>query len=215
MRRGLLVPIMLIGLGCSSKTPDNAEDAQASAKDAAPRVSEMTPADAGTLADVELPEAKEADMLEVSMNRIDGTPESLADYEGKVVMVVNVASKCGLTPQYDQLEAMYEKYKDQGLVILGFPANDFRGQEPGTNAEILACCTGEYGVSFPMFEKIVVTGEDAHTFYKSLAEHSEEPSWNFTKYLIDRQGHFVERIDPRTTPDDPAVVKKVETLLGG
>jgi len=208
MRHWVLVPIVLLGLGCSSETPEQV--------DAAPGSSHET-ADAGeaetTAAHAEAP--MEMDMLSVSMNRIDGTRESLELYKGKVVMVVNVASKCGLTPQYEQLVAMYEKYKDQGFVVLGFPANDFRGQEPGTNDEILEFCTEEYGVDFPMFEKIVVTGEDAHPFYKSLTEKSEAPSWNFTKYLIDREGHFVERIEPKTTPDDPKVVEKVESLLNG
>ena len=205
MRRWLLVPIVILGVGCSSKTTEPTDAAGEASHDTA-EVETVAGQPAAT---------EEMDMLEVSMNRIDGTPESLEQYKGKVVMVVNVASKCGLTPQYDQLEAMYDKYKDQGLVILGFPANDFHRQEPGTNAEILEFCTGEYGVTFPMFEKIVVTGDDAHPFYKTLTEKSEAPSWNFTKYLIDRNGHFVERIEPQTTPDDPKVVEKVESLLNG
>jgi glutathione peroxidase len=208
MRHWVLVPIMLVGLGCSSETPEPVDAARGTSHDAS---------DAGevetTAAQPEVP--VEMDMLDVSMNRIDGTPESLEAYRGKVVMVVNVASKCGLTPQYEQLVAMYEKYKDQGFVVLGFPANDFRGQEPGTNDEILEFCTQEYGVDFPMFEKIVVTGDDAHPFYKTLTEKSEAPSWNFTKYLIDRNGKFVERIEPKTTPDDPKVVERVESLLNG
>ncbi len=200
MRHWVLVPIVLLGLGCSSETPEQVDAARGTSHETT---------DAGEAAPMEM------DMLDISMNRIDGTPESLEAYKGKVVMVVNVASKCGLTPQYEQLVAMYEKYKDQGFVVLGFPANDFRGQEPGTNDEILEFCTEEYGVDFPMFEKIVVSGDDAHPFYKRLAEESAEPSWNFTKYLIDREGRFVERIEPKTTPDDPKVVEKVESLLDG
>jgi glutathione peroxidase len=205
MRQWLLVPIVILGVGCSSKTTEQTDAASDASHDAA----EGETMSEQPVATVEM------NMLDVSMNRIDGTPESLEAYKGKVVMVVNVASKCGLTPQYEQLVAMYEKYKDQGFVVLGFPANDFRGQEPGTNDEILEFCTQEYGVDFPMFEKIVVTGDDAHSFYKSLADKSAEPSWNFTKYLIDRDGHFVERIEPKTTPDDAAVVEKVESLLNG
>ena len=154
-------------------------------------------------------------MLELTMNRIDGTPQPLADYKGKVVLVVNVASKCGLTPQYEKLEALYERKKDEGLVILGFPANDFMGQEPGSNADIAAFCSSEYGVTFPMFEKIVVTGEDAHPLFRGLAARTEAPSWNFTKYLLDREGRVVQRFDPRTQPDDPALAAEIDRLLSG
>jgi glutathione peroxidase len=154
-------------------------------------------------------------LLAHEVRRIDGTPESLENYRGKVVMVVNVASRCGLTPQYEQLEALYRELKDEGFVVLGFPANEFLGQEPGTNEEIAAFCAERFDVTFPMFEKIVVKGSGVHPLYASLAQLSEEPSWNFTKYIIDREGHFVERIGPRTRPDDPAVLESIRTLLEG
>lgn len=159
--------------------------------------------------------AAQPDLLRHEVMRIDGTPESLAQYEGKVVMVVNVASKCGLTPQYEQLEALYRDLKDEGFVVLGFPANNFMGQEPGTNEEIAEFCSTKFDVTFPMFEKISVKGDDQHPLYAELSALSEEPSWNFTKYLIDRQGHFVERIGPRTKPNDEEVVAKIRQLLEG
>ncbi len=209
MKKWIVIPMVLTLVGCSASTNETVAE-----QPAEPPVETGDPIES-TDTDVQAQQPEADTMLEVTMNRIDGTPESLATYEGKVVLVVNVASKCGLTPQYDQLEAMYNKYKDDGLVILGFPANDFGAQEPGTNAEIMTFCTSEYGVSFPMFEKIAVTGDEAHPFYKELAAKSEAPSWNFTKYLIDRRGQFVERIDPRTTPDDAALVTRVEELLNG
>ncbi len=159
-----------------------------------------------------------ADVLHYVMNRIDGEPEELEIYRGKVVLMVNVASKCGLTPQYEALEELYQRYKDEGFVVIGFPANDFRGQEPGTNEEIAQFCSLEYGVTFPMFEKIVVTGENKHPLYKQLEELPEplggEPRWNFTKFLIDESGHVVERFEPRVAPDDPRVTVAIDHLLG-
>lgn len=152
-------------------------------------------------------------MLEFTMQRIDGTDAPLTDYKGKVVLVVNVASKCGLTPQYEGLEALYEAKSGDGLVILGFPANDFMGQEPGTNEEIAEFCSTEYGVTFPMFAKIVVTGDGAHPLFQSLTAASEAPSWNFTKYLVDRDGHLVKCFGPRTAPNDPEMVAEIDRLL--
>jgi glutathione peroxidase len=157
-------------------------------------------------------------VLGYTVRDIDGNDVDLAKYKGKVVMIVNVASKCGLTKQYEGLQKLYEEKKDAGLVILGFPANNFKEQEPGTDAEIKEFCTGTYGVTFPMMSKISVKGEDAHPLYKQLAAQPEpiggEPSWNFTKYLVDREGNVVAKFDPRTTPDDPALVKKIDELLG-
>jgi glutathione peroxidase len=147
------------------------------------------------------------------MNRIDGAEEPLDTYRGKVVLVVNVASKCGLTPQYKGLEALYLEKQEDGLVILGFPANNFMGQEPGTNEQIAAFCEENYGVTFPMFEKISVKGDDAHPLYQGLAAETEEPSWNFTKYLLDREGRLVERYGPRTAPDDETLRARIDELL--
>jgi len=162
-------------------------------------------------------EARGAYALDFTMNRIDGTSEALEKYKGKVVLIVNVASQCGLTPQYAQLEELYEQKKDDGLVILGFPANNFGGQEPGSNDEIHEFCTGNFGVTFPMFEKISVKGEDKHPLYKLLSTQPEplggEPTWNFTKYLVDRSGHVVAHFDPRITPTDPQIVDVIDEYL--
>ncbi len=158
-------------------------------------------------------------ILAYDMNRLDGAPASLASYAGQVVLIVNTASKCGLTPQYAGLEALYRSRKDRGFVVLGFPANDFRGQEPLSNAEIATFCSGTYDVTFPMFEKITVTGDQAHPLYKELAAlpppAGGAPSWNFTKYLVDRHGRVLQRFDPRTTPDDPALLAAIDQALAG
>jgi glutathione peroxidase len=156
-------------------------------------------------------------VLDRSMKRLDGSMQNLADYKGQVVLMVNVASKCGLTPQYDGLEALYEKYKDQGFVVLGFPANDFAGQEPGTDAQIGEFCRSTYGVKFPMFSKITVKGGGMDPLYQELtslpAPIGGDVKWNFQKYLLDRSGKPVAKFEPQTKPDDPALVGKIEELL--
>lgn len=139
---------------------------------------------------------------------INGEQVSLKDYKGKVVLIVNVASKCGLTKQYEGLEAMYKKYKDRGLVILGFPCNQFMGQEPGTEAEIVEFCSLNYGVTFPLFSKIEVNGDDAHPLYQFLKKelpgtgNKSDIEWNFAKFLIDKNGKPVSRYQPRVKPVD-------------
>ncbi len=151
------------------------------------------------------------------VNDINGNPVSLDQYKGKVVMIVNVASKCGLTKQYEGLEILYKKYKDKGFVILGFPCNQFMGQEPGTEAEILEFCTVNYGVTFPMFSKIEVNGDGTHALYQYLKKKlpgtgsKSDIEWNFAKFLIDRDGKPVERFNPRTKPED--TVQSIEKLL--
>lgn len=156
-------------------------------------------------------------VLDYRMDSIEGEPVKLEQYKGKVVLMVNVASKCGLTPQYAGLEKLYREHKDDGLVVIGFPANNFMGQEPGTNKEIHAFCTGEYGVTFPMMAKISVKGKDAHPLYKQLAAQPEpvggEPSWNFDKFLVDRSGEVVARFGPRTNPDDKDLVAAIKSLI--
>lgn len=156
-------------------------------------------------------------VLTYTVRRIDGTEENLSAYKGKVVMIVNTASQCGLTHQYEGLQKLYEQKKDAGLVILGFPANDFRQQEPGTNAQIAEFCSSKFGITFPMFEKIAVTGRDQHPLYKQLtaqpAPIGGEPKWNFTKFLVDRQGNVVARFEPRVKPDDSDLTKKIDELL--
>jgi glutathione peroxidase len=153
-----------------------------------------------------------------TLNSIDGKPAPLADYKGKVVMVVNVASQCGYTPQYTALEAIYEKYKDQGFVILGFPANNFGAQEPGTNEEIKTFCSRKYSVKFPMYAKISVKEPDQAPLYTYLTKETGagiagEIKWNFTKFLIDRNGKVVQRFEPAVTPDSKEVVEAIEKQL--
>ncbi|MCK7483531.1 MAG: glutathione peroxidase [Candidatus Moduliflexus flocculans] len=153
------------------------------------------------------------------MDDINGKPVSLETFKGKVLLVVNTASKCGLTPQYEGLQALYAKYRDAGLVILGFPANDFRGQEPGSNEEIKEFCSVKYGVEFPMFSKISVLGEDIHSLYKYLtsgagkADLAGDITWNFEKFLFDRNGRISARFAPRTKPESEDLVKAIEALL--
>lgn len=143
-------------------------------------------------------------VYDFTLNDIDGKPVSLSDYKGKVLVLVNVASQCGLTPQYEQIEAFYEQWKDKGVVVLGFPANNFMGQEPGTNEEIKTFCSTKYGVTFPMFSKISVKGKDIHPLYAYLTQkdkngrHEGEVSWNFQKFLINKEGHLVKVFTPRT-----------------
>jgi len=135
-------------------------------------------------------------------------------YGGQVILVVNTASKCGNTPQYDGLEDLYSEYGDQGLVVLGFPSNDFMGQEPGTEEQIEEFCRLTYGVKFPMFEKTTVKGDDANAFYVALAESSGTyPTWNFHKYLVGRDGKLIAEYSPRTQPDDPRLVGDIQRAL--
>jgi glutathione peroxidase len=153
-----------------------------------------------------------------TLNSIDGQPSPLADYKGKVVLLVNVASKCGFTPQYSALEATYEKYKSQGFVILGFPANNFGAQEPGTNEEIKTFCSRKYNVTFPMYAKISVKGEDQAPLYSYLTKDTGpglvgDIKWNFTKFLVDRNGNVVQRFESAVTPDSPEMVAAIEKQL--
>lgn len=151
-----------------------------------------------------------------SMKTIDGGMRSLADYKGKVLLLVNVASECGYTPQYKDLEAVYRKYKEKGFVVLGFPANNFGAQEPGTDAEIKEFCTTTYDVTFDLFSKISVKGDDQHPLYAYLSRESPakgDVKWNFQKYLVDRKGNVVRMIPTRTKPSDPDVTSTIEQLL--
>ena len=142
------------------------------------------------------------------------TAESLCQYQGKVLLLVNVASKCGFTPQYEGLEALHERLAPRGFAVLGFPSNDFLGQEPGTEADIQAFCSLTYGVKFPMYEKMHVKGKDANPLYQQLrATTGTAPGWNFHKYLVDRNGEVVASFGSRTRPDDPELVARIEALL--
>jgi len=156
---------------------------------------------------------------EFTLNSIDGRPAPLSAYQGKVVLIVNVASRCGFTPQYAGLEALYEKYKDRGFVILGFPANNFGGQEPGTNEEIKTFCSTKYNVTFPMYSKISVKGDDQAPLYRFLTDKQANPAtggeiqWNFTKFLVDKNGKVVARFEPKVTPESPDVTGAIEKAL--
>lgn len=165
----------------------------------------------------EVTESPAVGLYDFTLDRIDGKPESLGSYRGRVLLLVNVASRCGLTPQYDGLESLYERYRERGFAVLGFPANDFAGQEPGSNEEIADFCRSTYGVRFPMFSKIHVRGEKMHPLYRYLTSRPApvggEVRWNFQKYLVDREGRVVARFDPRVEPGDPDLVARIEALL--
>lgn len=173
-----------------------------------------------------------AALYDIPTVRIDGSEGSLGDYAGKVMLIVNVASKCGLTPQYEGLERLYAAYRDRGLVVLGFPANDFAGQEPGTEEDIASFCRSVYGVDFPMFAKTMVVGPDKTPLYALLTEaapqrtladnprkgatdrkNDPEVRWNFEKFLVDRRGTVVGRFDPDVIPLDPKIVTAIEAAL--
>lgn len=156
--------------------------------------------------------AQTKSFYDFTVKNIDGKDFNLASLKGKKVLVVNTASKCGFTPQYEDLQKLYEKYKDQNFVIIGFPANNFMGQEPGSNSEIKQFCTLEYNVTFPMMSKISVKGNDIHPLYQWLTEKAlngkldSKVKWNFQKYMIDEQGNFVDVAYPKTNPLDDQIV---------
>lgn len=173
-----------------------------------------------TRASEEPPSGEKADSIySFSLKDIEGKDVSLDQYRGKVVMLVNVASKCGLTPQYEALQKVYMKYKDQGFVILGFPANNFAGQEPGSNEEIKSFCSLNYGVTFPLFSKISVKGSDIHPLYRYLTDKETNPQfggeikWNFNKFLIDKNGKVIARFEPQVKPDNEQVIQAIESAL--
>jgi glutathione peroxidase len=161
--------------------------------------------------------AAESPVYSVPLKDIDGKDTSLKAFEGKVILAVNVASHCGNTPQYSQLQALYQKYKDQGLVVVGFPCNDFGAQEPGSNAEVKDFCTKEYQVTFPMMDKLHVKGPQQHPLYKELSGPASpfpgDVKWNFGKFLIGRDGKVAARFEPGAQPDSEPVTKAVEAAL--
>ncbi|MCH2181511.1 MAG: glutathione peroxidase [Mariniblastus sp.] len=164
-------------------------------------------------------EAGKKNALDFKVKSIDGQKIDLSKYTGKVVVVVNTASKCGLTPQYAGLQKLYDQHSEKGLVVLGFPCNQFGRQEPGTESEIKTFCTENYGVAFPMFSKVDVNGEGQSPFYKNLCQLDLQPKgpgkvqWNFEKFVIDRQGQPVARFSPRTKPNDPEFQKVIQSAL--
>lgn len=158
-------------------------------------------------------------IYDFTLPSIDGKSMPLSSFKGKVILMVNVASKCGYTPQYTALEAIYEKYKDRGFVVLGFPANNFGAQEPGTNDEIKTFCSTKYQVTFPLYAKISVKGEDTAPLYQYVTKDANsavagEIKWNFTKFLVDRSGKVVQRFEPAVKPDSPELTGAIEKLLG-
>jgi glutathione peroxidase len=152
---------------------------------------------------------------------LDGSPAELGDYEGKALLIVNVASQCGLTPQYAGLQELHEQYADRGFAVLGFPCNQFGAQEPGTPDEIATFCETNYSVTFPLFSKIEVNGDDRHALYEELTAHADDDGeagdiqWNFEKFLVSQDGEVVRRFRPMTTPDDPVLVSAIEDRLEG
>ena len=161
--------------------------------------------------------AEQASPLAGEVKKIDGSAVDLSKYKGKVVLIVNVASRCGYTPQYAGLQKLYDAYKDKGLVVLGFPANEFGAQEPGSDAEIASFCSSKYGVTFDMFSKIVVKGPNKAPLYKALTEGATPPgevSWNFEKFLIGRDGTIVGRYKSAVAPDDAKLTGAIEVALG-
>ncbi|WP_240963794.1 glutathione peroxidase [Luteolibacter luteus] len=161
--------------------------------------------------------AAAADLTTIPFKTITGKETSLAEYKGKVVLVVNTASKCGLTPQYEALETIYDKYRKKDFVILGFPCNDFGNQEPGTEKEIRTFCKDKYDVSFPLMEKIHVKGPEQHPLYAALTGKEGafpgDVAWNFGKFLIGKDGKPIARFEPKTTPDSPEVTEAIEKAL--
>lgn len=158
-------------------------------------------------------------IYDIPINTLDGRPSSLAEHKGKVLLLVNVASKCGLTPQYTGLEQLHEKYKDRGFAVIGLPCNQFGGQEPGTAEEIQTFCSTSYGVTFPMYEKIDVNGDARHPLYKELVGvadnkgHTGDIQWNFEKFLIDRSGKLIGRYPSGTKPEDNGLLQEIATAL--
>ncbi len=159
---------------------------------------------------------KKESIHQFKVKDINGKSFEFSSLKGKKVMIVNTASKCGLTPQYEKLEALYQKYKNNNFIIIGFPANNFMGQEPGSDQEISTFCQKNYGVSFPMMSKISVKGKDMHPVYQFLTQKAKnglednDVQWNFQKYLIDEEGHLVKVISPRTQPDDASIIQWIE-----
>ena len=200
-----LLPISML-LACASCDREN------------PEAKKQTTPSGGPAADM-ASDVPAAPIYQFEMNNIDGTPVKIGTYSGKVLLLVNVASKCGYTPQYAGLEQLYEKYQADGLVILGFPANNFGSQEPGTNEEIKTFCTTTYNVTFPMFAKISVKGDDIHPLYKFLTDPTTDPkysgpiTWNFNKYLIGRDGSVVGRYDSKVEPLSPELTGDIENAL--
>ena len=224
MRLAATALAALAAVACTNEKPHGASTAKPTAKSAEPGKL------AGPKSDVVLPPAgvappavaagaTVAGMWDLPIKTLRGQPMTLADFKGKAILVVNVASKCGLTPQYAALEALQEKYAAKGFTVLGFPCNQFGGQEPGSPEQIEEFCSATYGVTFPMTEKIDVNGAGRHPIYNALTPladaegHTGDVRWNFEKFLISADGASITRFSPRVTPDDPSVIAAIEQSL--
>jgi glutathione peroxidase len=153
------------------------------------------------------------ELYDIKLHRLDGTPASLRDFAGDVLLIVNVASECGLTPQYEGLQQLYDREKARGFEVLGFPCNQFGAQEPGNSEQIATFCKRNYGVTFPLFEKVEVNGSQRHPLYSALIGDGGDITWNFEKFLVDREGNVVDRFSPNVTPEDPALQKTIDSAL--
>jgi glutathione peroxidase len=225
----LLALSLPFALSACDQKPAEKPDAQPVAKSDAPSANDQAK-QVEVAAKTEEPKAPEPEVLpppkpndvvlDHEVKLLDGTTKKLSDYRGKLLLVVNTASACGLTPQYAELQQLYATYKDKGLEVLAFPSNDFGGQEPGTPAEIRAFVDAEYSVEFTMFDKVVTKGDAKDPIYKTLTEETGEGikgelAWNFTKFLVDPQGRVIQRFEPPVRPLDPQVVAAIEHLLPG
>ena len=225
-----LATLFALAAGCSKPaTPDaaaKADKTETTPDKSADKVADAATPPAGAAAEKgEAKPAAPADsargvLIDHEVVDIEGKPVKLADYRGKAVMIVNTASNCGFTPQYAKLQELYGRYKDKGLVVLGFPSNDYGGQEPGTNEEISDFVASKYSVEFPMMDKVATSGDDKIELYRALTEQGPEDTrgevrWNFTKFLVDKEGYLVGRFESAVDPMSDQVVSKVEATLGG
>jgi glutathione peroxidase len=216
MTRSLLIGLALLALvaGCSKATKDEGATVVAkAAPGAAPTGagSPASPAVSGSPAAT----AKSSSVYDFTLDTIDGTPRSLDDLRGKVLVLVNTASECGYTPQYEGLQKLHARYEKRGFSVVAFPSNDFGGQEPGSNEEIKAFCSTKFGVTFPLFAKITVKGPNKHPLYAMLSQTppAGEVSWNFNKFLVGKDGHVIARFDSKVTPESPELVQAIEKAL--
>lgn len=199
--------IVMVALACNTKKETKAENWEHFVENTKENASSETPK-TNTM--------EQGSIYTFKVKDLSGNEFDFASLKGKKILIVNTASECGLTPQYEQLQAIYEKYQDKNFIIVGFPANNFGAQEPGTNAEIGAFCKKNYGVTFPMMEKISVKGSDMHEVYQFLTQKSKNGledsavEWNFQKYLIDESGHLVDVISPRVLPNDSSITNWIE-----
>jgi glutathione peroxidase len=212
LRGGAALAALLSFAACkATETAKAPAPATPAATAAAPAAAE---APAAAPAAVAAPAAAPPSIYPIKMNRLDGTPATLSEWSGKVLLIVNTASKCGYTPQYEGLQKLHAKYSPRGFAVLGFPSNDFGGQEPGSAQEIAKFCTSIYAVNFPMFEKTKVKGAEQNELYSLLSKSLGEPHWNFHKYLIDKQGHPVKAWESKVEPGSDEISSAIEAQLG-